>query len=208
MLHAQIGIGFQGGFLSSTQTGKQIINGESQNFNSDNIIGYVVGIPLEIGVSKLFALQTELNFLTRGYKEDGAGLVPSTSVSYNVLELPVLAKIGYTSDKFSLAAVVGPSFQYIASGRAKIEAFNNGIITIEASENNINFDQMIYEDINRTNIYGIAGVQLGVPIGFGKFVVDGRYRFSISDEDSSDDFEVKGRGVSATAGLLITLGNY
>lgn len=206
--NAQIGIGIQGGFLSSSQTGTQIINGQEEDIDSDNVIGYVVGIPLEIGLSKVFALQTELNLLRRGYKYDGTGFLPETSVSYDVLEIPVLAKLGYTSDKYSLAAVFGPSFQYIASGRAKVEAFDNGIITVQATDNKIDFDQDIYEDINRTNVYGQAGIQLGVPIGFAKFIVDGRYRFSVSDEDASDEVEIRGRGISATAGLLITLGDY
>lgn len=206
---AQIGIGFRGGVLTSNQTVKDISNGQEEEFDSDNITGYMVGIPIEFGVSNIFAFQTEINYLKQGYRtsDDLVG-APQAKFTYDVLEIPILAKIGWTSEKISFAAVIGPSFQYIASGRAEVEAFDGGFFTIEASDEKIDFSQSLYEDITRTNIYGHAGIQLGAPVAGGKFVFDARYRFAVSDQSSSDDVEIKGRGASATLGYIMTFGNY
>lgn len=207
---AQIGIGFRGGVLTSNQTAKQVVNGQEEELDTDNITGYMVGIPIEFGVSKILAFQTEVNYLKQGFgtSENRDQLIAESKTQYDVLEVPVLAKIGWTSEKVSFAAVIGPSFQYIASGRVQIEALNTDLITIQSSDEKIDFSQQIYDDVTRTNMYGHAGIQLGAPFAGGKFVFDARYRFAISDQDSSDDVEVKGRGASATVGYIATFGNY
>ncbi|MFK8054482.1 MAG: outer membrane beta-barrel protein [Saprospiraceae bacterium] len=207
---AQIGVGFRGGVLMSNQTAKQIASNSEFEIETENFTGYVVGIPVEFSLSKFFAFQAEVNYLKQGFglAENTSVNLPSRKVIYDVIDIPVLAKIGWTGKKLTCAAVFGPSFQYIASGRVKFAEISSGSIQVEASENKIDFSQSIYEDFNRTNIFGQAGVQFGIPTAGGKFVFDGRYRFAISDQDSSDDFEVKGRGASATIGYIATFGKY
>lgn len=196
---AQIGIGIQGGYLSS----KARIENNSGSFDevTDAVTGYTVGIPIEFSIAKAIALQAEVNYLRRGYTS--VALNPNnngTEFYNNVLEIPLLVKVGYVGDKFTLAGVAGPAFNYTTSAKAKNVPVLGDI--------DIDFDSPDYDDINRSNFYGIAGVQLGVPIGIGKFVVDGRYRFQLNDENGGEDLNVRGRGVSATAGLIFTLGDY
>ncbi len=209
-VQAQIGIGFRAGVLTSSQTFKEVVNGQEEEFDTDNITGYVVGIPLEIGLSKVLAFQTEVNYLRQGFAraENRSQLIPESKTTYDVFEVPVLAKIGWTSKRISIAAVVGPSFQYIASGRTEVTGFSTDLITIESRDDKIDFSQGVFEEITRTNIYGQAGAQLGIPAGGGKFVLDARYRFAITDQDARDDFEVRGQGASATLGYILTFGNY
>ncbi len=203
LAQAQIGIGIQGGYLSSKAKIENEANDDGGEV-SDAISGYTIGIPVEISLGDAFAIQVEGNYLRRGYNNstEVAGVNFSQEFYYNVIEIPVLAKLGYVTERFSIAGVAGPAFNYTASAKAKGSA--GGI----NSEVDIDFDDPNYDDINRSNFYGIAGVQLGVPIGIGKFVVDGRYRFQLNDEDGGDDINVRGRGVSATAGLIFTLGDY
>ncbi len=207
---AQIGIGFRAGVLTSSQTFKDVANGEEDEIDVENITGYVVGIPVELGLSKFLAFQTEINYLQRGFStvENRNAVLPASKTTYDVLEVPVLAKIGWTSERLSLAAVVGPSFQYIASGRTKITGFSTDLITIQSSDEKIDFSQEVYENITRTNIYGQAGIQLGIPAAGGKFVFDARYLFALTDQDSDEDLEVRGKGASATLGYIMTFGNY
>ena len=188
---AQMAIGIHGGFLSSTATG---------DGDYDNVTGYVIGIPLEISVGKAFAVQPEVNYLRRGYRTAEVFGTRFTS-HYNVLEVPLLFKLGYVSENFTVAGLAGPAFHYTLSGNLKTE----GVVDTDVK---IEFDEPEYDDINRSNFYGIAGAQFGLPVGIGKLVLDGRYRFQLNDEDGSDNVEIRGRGVSATLGLMITIGDY
>ncbi len=197
---AQIGIGIQGGVLSSKAKIENTSN-NGDNTVSDAVTGYLVGVPIEISVGKAFAIQPEVNYLRRGYNSASAGN-NRVETFYNVLEIPVLAKLGYVSDKFTLAGVFGPSFQYTMSGTTK-----GTLLGVDFNEK-IKGSDFDSRDINRSNFFGLAGVQLGVPIGVGKFVVDGRYRFQLNNENNGNDINVRGRGLSATAGLIFTLGDY
>ena len=197
---AQIGIGIQGGFINSNATYEDVRNTNANEFDTEAITAWTVGIPLEISLGKAFALQPELNLLRRGY-DFGDGPVQG-GVEYTVVSIPVLGKLGYVGDAFTAAAVFGPAFQYVASGSAR------SVVGGIESTADIDFDSALYDDFNRTAVYGILGAQLGIPVGFGKLVVDPRYRFQLNDEDGADDVEVRGRGFSATAGLIFTLGNY
>ena len=199
--HAQIGIGIQGGFINSNATVENVVNGNTEELDTDGITAWTVGIPIEISLGKAFALQPEVNLLRRGY-DFGEGNATGGGVDYTVVSIPVLGKLGYVGDAFTAAATFGPAFQYVASGRTTVRLAGN------ETEADIDFDRPEFDDFNRTAVYGILGAQVGLPIGFGKFVVDGRYRFQLDDENGSDDVEVRGRGFSATAGLIFTLGSY
>ncbi len=198
LAQAQIGIGIQGGYLSS----KARVENNSDDFDevTDAVTGYTIGIPIEISLAKAVAVQAEVNYLRRGYTRQALNPNNNGIEFYNnVLEIPLLLKVGYIGDKFSLAGVAGPAFNYTTS--SKLEGLPTGDIDID-------FDSPDFDDINRSNFYGIVGAQLGVPIGIGKFVVDGRYRFQLNDEINTENLTVNGRGVSATAGLIFTLGDY
>ena len=203
---AQIGIGIQGGFINSNATYEQVANGSAQEFDTDAITAWTVGIPVEISLSKLFALQPEINLLRRGY-DFGDGPLDGEGRQFTVVSIPVLGKLGYVGEGFTAAATFGPAFQYVASGKQDVLDVSIGGTSIR-EDVDIDFDEPAYEDFNRTAIYGIVGAQAGLPVGFGKFVVDARYRFQFNDEDGRDEVEVRGRGFSATAGLIFTLGSY
>lgn len=199
---AQVGIGIQGGFINSNATYEDLRAGGLGEPDTDGVTAWTVGIPIELSLSRVFALQSEINLLRRGY-DFGDGPLAGTGVEYTVVSVPVLAKLGYVGESFSIAGTFGPAFQYLASGSATVNVLGAG-----TQEVDIDFDAPEYEDFNRTAIYGILGAQVGIPIGVGKLIADGRYRFQLDDEDSRDEVEIRGRGFSATAGILFTLGSY
>ena len=214
---AQIGIGVNAGVLSSGSVIDRIENDNEEEIDTDNITGFTIGVPVEIAISNVFSLQPEVNYLRRGYDipADLDNGIPNFQRTYNVLEVPVLGKLGYTTENFTVAATFGPSFQYVTGGQVSTDGID-GIF--ESGENDIDFDANGFDDIDRGDIYGIVGLQFGIPIGFGKFMIDGRYRFAVS-EDEQDDFflgsiddsirnNVRDRGLSLTAGIMVTLGDY
>ena len=198
---AQIGIGIQGGFINSNATYEAVVNGDAEEFDTESITAWTVGIPVELSLSKVFALQPEVNLLRRGY-DFGDGAPDGADVEYTVVSIPVLGKLGYVGDAFTVAATFGPAFQYVASGKTTVRV--GGV----ERESDIDFDSPLLDDFNRTAVYGILGVQGGLPLGFGKLIADARYRFQLNDEDGRDEVEVRGRGFSLTAGLMFTLGSY
>lgn len=204
---AQIGIGIQGGFINSNATYEDLADGGDGELDTESITAWTVGIPVEISIGKVFAIQPEINLLRRGYDFGDTPFEETTNREFTVVSIPVLGKLGYVGDAFTAAATFGPAFQYVASGKQDLVDVSVGGVGVR-EDVDIDFDEPRYEDFNRTAVYGILGAQVGLPIGFGKFVVDGRYRFQLNDEEGRDDVEVRGRGFSATAGLIFTLGNY
>ena len=216
---AQIGIGVQAGVLSSGSVIDRIENDNEEEIDTDNITGFTIGIPVEIAISNVFSLQPEINYLRRGYDipADLERGVLENQTTYDVLEVPVLGKLGYTTENFTIAATFGPSFQYLLAGQVEVPEIDAGPIMFDGGEIDVDFDDPIFEDLDRGNIYGIVGLQLVLPIGFGKFLIDGRYRFALSDEEQGATFtgaddtvtlNIRDRGLSLTAGIMVTLGDY
>ena len=207
---SQIGIGIRAGVLSSGAVINAIDNDNEEEIDTDNITGLMIGIPVEIAVSNVLSLQPEINYLRRGYKfpEDLDNGFQENQSTYDVLEIPLLFKLGYTTENFTVAAVAGPAYQYILGGQVETQDLVTDLFTLRGGKVDIDFDDELFSDVNRSNFYGQAGVQFGIPIVFGKFLLDGRYRFALNDEDGADDLEVRNRGLSATAGIMVTLGNY
>jgi len=216
---AQIGVGFRAGFLRSSRVSKfttltttSTPNGPSQSFEikDDPITGFIIGIPLEFELSRVMSMQLELNYLKQGFSNQIEVLqsISKFQVSYAVLEIPILAKVGSGNEKFDFSAVVGPSFQYTSAGIIESSSFEAGRVTIPASSDKIDFSDQNQKTFNRSSIYGLLGAQLGLYVGTGKVVVDARYRFALTDQNSSTDANVRGRGTSATLGYMVTFGNY
>ena len=200
-LQAQFGIGVRAG----VNFAEQHINTDD-DYQSNQITGLVIGIPLELALSKFIALQPEINFQQRGGEVvyfNSQGIRTSVENEFNYLEIPLLLKVGYTSNRFSLAAVGGPSFSYALGGNTTFTLAN------VSTENAINFDD---DDINRSDVNLILGAQVGLPLGPGKLMVDGRYNYGISDVDDrtifGEDEKFTNRGFSLSAGYMITLGDY
>ncbi len=207
---AQIGIGLRAGVLSSGSVINEIEDDNETELDTDNVTGFIISVPVEIALSNIFSVQPEVNYLRRGYKfpEDLDNGVQENQTTYNVLEIPVLAKLGYTTENFTAALTFGPAFQYLLSGQFESQDLDTPVGSVEGVKVDLDFDDPIFEDIERANFYGQAGLQFGIPAGGGKIIIDGRYRFSINDQDGSDEQEIRDRGLSATLGYMVTLGDY
>ena len=222
---AQIGIGFRAGILTT----REVFNDDESDVtvvDDESVTGYMFGVPIEIGLSKVFSLQPEINFQRRGsskVNEFNFGSFGRTRQSIerhvNYLDIPLLFKLGYISERFSLAAVAGPSFSYALGGTTEVSDYivvgsgqpaAGGTV---AGEYDIDFDQ---EGTRRAEFGGHLGGQLGVPLGGGKVILDGRYQFGFtnlndgrdSNNDQFSDYETRSRGLSFTLGYMLTLGDY
>ena len=218
---AQIGVGFQGGYISSDfrfddeGTNAQVINNE-------RVDGYVLGVFIERRLSKKIWLQGEINFKRTG--TDRTHLVEldeTRSVRelinrrFNYVEVPVLLKYKISASRFSIAATAGPSFSYARNAEATITTTSiiDGIeFTGDGDEFDIEFDQ---EMIRRIDFGGQLGLQLSIPVKVGKFILDGRYRRGFTNLNdginenrfgSLEDYETTTQSISFTMGYMRTFG--
>ena len=220
---AQIGIGFRAGIISSRN--KLEDDGANTKITSqENITGYTIGIPIELGVSNIFTLQPEINFQQRGtdktnkfFRDGFIEVEQSIRREINYLEIPLLFKFGYTNENFTVAAVAGPTFSYAISGKTiagdQIISNTGGIQSMTAGEYDIDFDR---EGLKRADFGAHIGLQGGVPLGTGKIILDARYQVgftNLNDGNNSnntniEDYESKAQGYSLTVGYMWTFGKY
>ena len=222
LIYAQVGIGIRGGIFSSKDAFED--DGSTATvIDDENVNGYIVSVPIEFALSNVFAIQPEINLQKRGtdriaqFELDNFNEVRQRlRREFTYLEIPLLFKLGYTSDRFTIAAVAGPSVSYALNGKANAEAFTNleGVeLQAGQGEYDIDFDE---EGIKRVDVGAHLGAQLGFPFGPGKFIIDGRYQLGfVNLNDGNDgnnvnpeDYETRGRGYTATLGYMFTLGNY
>lgn len=208
---AQIGIGFQAGLSSTILKFGELSRDEAREDGLRRLNSFTLGVPIEIPVNHYFAIQPEINFLRTGYafkiSDDDLGGELNGRIYFNNLEVPLLAKVGYASEQFSVMAVLGPSAAYALNGRAKSEATEIGGLVIPESDEKLDLKE---EDVHRLTLSGVAGVQLGIPItGTVKFVLDGRYRMQLNDSNKGNDDpadSARFRTMTATAGVIFSFG--
>ncbi|WEA00641.1 porin family protein [Mucilaginibacter sp. SJ] len=140
--------------------------------------GFTGGIAFDIHAGKSgFSFQPEINYVSKGTKLKNV----SKAYNFNYLELPFLAK--YSFNMFYVDA--GPSIAMQLGGKDK-------------------FTQL-YGSKPRNIDFGVQmGAGLALPVGTGKFILDGRYSLGLTDQ-SKGAGTVKNRGVYATIGYAIPL---
>jgi len=220
--YAQIGVGFRAGIL----TNKEAFDDDNSNttvINDETVTGYTFGIPVEVALSKVFSIQPEVNFQRRGTNKVNQFNIGPNSIqqsierNINYLEIPLLFKLGYTTESFTVAAVAGPTFSYAVSGTTtagdRVSAGDGIVIEQTAGDYDIDFDQ---EGLKRADFGAHLGAQFGIPAGPGKILLDARYQLGFTNlNDGNDDnntnfedYETRSRGYSATLGYMLTFGNY
>lgn len=230
---AQIGIGLRGGILTTSEKIDDFDDASDTSaevFDESNVTGWTIGIPIEIAISNVFSIQPELNFQargteftqlsTRGFGVGGADVrvLQDFEQDINYLEIPLLFKLGYTTEKFTVAAVAGPSVSFALSGERtfsnyRLESEGTAIGPDIAQTVDIDFDR---DGRKRVDFGGHLGAQFGIPAGPGKIMLDGRYQVGFTnlndgnDDNNTDidDYDATEQGFSLTLGYMITLGDY
>ncbi|UKJ07458.1 porin family protein [Solitalea lacus] len=135
--------------------------------------GFHAGIFVDVGFSRYFSFQPELMYSQKGYKSRYMvmGNERTTTVSYNYLDLPLLAKIKTGT---GLNFYAGPSVSFLLSSRYKDSGSN---VIIESENNAIDEDNFRKADI---------GGLIGVGYDFGKANLGLNYNFGLQTLDKYD----------------------
>ncbi len=159
-----------------------------------NRTAFGIGGILSFGVGETLALQLEPMFLQKGAKlklsDQGFTLEAEIKVSY--IEVPAMLKFAFGSGDTKPYVMAGPTVGYLLSAKVKDDME----------------EQDIKDDVKNID-FGLAfGGGVSLPMGNNTFFVEGRYSLGLSDinDDSSDDTEIKTKGIQIMAGITFPLG--
>ena len=159
------------------------------------VIGLAYAIPVGTFAKGIFSLQPELSFVQKGFKVDAAGDFAgsesyyhfTTNQEYTIhyLEIPVLAKYEFGSDKLRIGLQAGPSLGFGLGGKYKStmrmqDEFDYDETT--NSEGDIRFYDS--DEVNTTSFdHNVDfGLQAGAGVTiFERIALDVRYGMSLTN---------------------------
>lgn len=183
-LNAQVSIGAKAGInVTSITTNEGYKSG-----GIVNAIGLHAGVMAEFGIVERFAVQPELSFIQKGFRND----TKSINWIFNEADLHLLAKYKYHLGKVIGHVEAGPTLGAVLGGYKKPD--DGDKITLDLDK-----------DYLKKWDYGItAGLGFGLKLGPGTLFVDGRYMLSLDDIFEPESTVITGK--SRKVGFDYTLG--
>ncbi len=185
---------FAQGVSIGAKGGINIASAASKNINTKQgyLVGFNTAIPVEIGISKNFAIQPELAFSQKGYGTD-YGIIGSSTyrLIFTYIEMPVLLKGGIGGDGLKVNFFAGPSLGFAISGK---EVTKNGG---QKFSGNLDLSSSVF---NRLNTELVFGTEVQKLIGNGHVFLDLRYQLGLTDIWKVDSFTALHRGIGIGLG--------
>lgn len=236
-LNAQkISLGVRGGILINNM---EINDAFDDGYENKGVTGLQFSVPLEIAFGNMFAIQPEIMYGSHGVKltieETGTdnGITYSVkneiALKINTLEIPVVAKVKFGSNKLKFNVFAGPSIGFGMNGEGKVkfsykEVAANGTVLDEESESETldakfvkdNYDENDLDEdefpLSKTNLNLHFGAGVAYNIGKASLFFDARYILGLSDHfpDYKDAYpdektEAKSRRIGLSAGVMFPL---
>jgi hypothetical protein len=153
----------------------------------DMRIGIVAGVFFTVPIGGLFSIQPEILYSQKGNAFDIPELAVEGATEIDYLETPILVRVGrWRTGGTTFNAFAGPSLGFKVRARATAEGAGERE-SIDISDDIETFD---------------FGVVFGGGVEFGRFVVDGRYTWGLSNlSKADDDLKVTNRVISIMGGV-------
>jgi hypothetical protein len=178
-LFAQSSIGLRGGMTFGNFPNLPVNAPDNDATDASGMWGNYGAVSFEIGITRWLALQPEATYLQKAGK---MRLANDGNVSLNVkmdyLEMPVLAKFRFGSNRLTGYTALGPSIGYAITGSTTFKADDT-----EISEK-IRFDDSYDVDNQRDNRFDIGAVLafgMQYKLGIGSIVLDARAALDVND---------------------------
>jgi hypothetical protein len=209
-LQAQVAVGLKAGANFGNVYMTEALGNLAPDFKFAT--GAVAGGVVEANFGKYFAVQSELNWVQKGFKFTEDVNIPvgnldipagvSATIRTNYLEIPLLAKAKLGNDIIQAYAVLGPSFGYAMNGQ--LITRTRLLFEFNPIHTNLNFDAL---DYNRLEVSAVGGLGMQVNFHGGKWFADARYtqgltqlyNFPVVNE------QIKNRGIALSTGVMINL---
>lgn len=208
---AQVAIGVKTGMNFNNLHTTEALGELAPDFTNISEINF--GLVTEYGITDQFALQTELNFLKKGFTTKAnlddtelfgiqlpVGARAETKISY--VEVPLLAKYAFGSEGFQAYVTAGPTFGYATAGRIDTKA--RVLVDFDLGSTNINLDDINY---NRFEVGATAGAGVSYTTNFGKIFADARYSQGFTELYNFPlvDEKIKNKGFGVNVGFMVPL---
>lgn len=208
VLHAQFSAGLRTGVHFSTAEASDGIDALPADLRIRD--GFTIGVTGEYAFHDNFALQTELNYLPKGFKLDATYDVSAFGVSVpigtkaliksNYIELPLLAKARFGTERARFYAAAGPSVGYLTSAKLVIDP----IVFIPLDPIKVDLDADAI-GLERWDVSAVGAVGGEFRIGGPVLQLEARYYHGFTE---LYDFPIvnetlKNRGVSLTLGFKV-----
>lgn len=185
------------------------LDNEDINDETKYTLGVDLAIPIEFQLSPFFSIQPELHFTQKGVQFEDVvdGEDQTIAVKTNYLELPVLFKANFGSERLRGYAFVAPSVGY-ATNRFTSEKLGSA----DRIKEPVDFIEEEVANSRRWDFSAIGGAGVSVQAGVGSIVLDVRYSLGLSDntnftDEAPDDWEkTTNRGCTVSVGYMVPLG--
>lgn len=213
---SQAVLGLRGGINMATMSENPFAHSALQ-VDETYMMGLDVALFGTFKVAGAFSVQPEFHWIQKGAKSTmttSNDLDASMTLRYNYLELPVLARVDFGSEKFTFNVFAGPSVGYALDGKyiGKNIPFAGENPVSGDFEEELEWDTEYGSDgikDNRIDINAVAGVGIEYDLGTFRVLLDGRYNWDFTD---FVDYEVTpdpapgqffNRGIIFTAGIAV-----
>lgn len=207
---AQIALGLKGGVNFGTVHATETLNSLTPDFKYST--GAVAGGVAEISFGRYFALQPEVLWVQKGFRFDEGidipvGNIPipagvEATIRTNYLEVPLLAKAKFGTERVQAYALLGPSFGYALNG--KLITRTHFLFEFDPIRTDLNFNSL---DYNRFEVSAVGG--LGVQFNFNgiKWFADVRYTYGLTELYNFPvvNEQIKNRGIALSTGVMLDL---
>lgn len=198
--HAQSYLGFRGGLNWATIS----IQSEGFDLSLERILGLNAAFFAEIGLSKEIAIQPEIQYLQKGWRQNFGFFVEEDNfIKFNYVEIPVLFKYRFGNlEGINGYAILGPSIGYALSGKIR-DGFSS-------ETEQLDFDEA--DGFSRSDFSLVFGAGGNFPAGPGSIVFDIRYNWGITSlfsEESDlgiEDGKVYNRALNFSLGYRFPIG--
>lgn len=185
------------------------LTNEAINDEAKYTLGVDLAIPIEFQLSPFFSVQPELHFTQKGVQFEDVvnGEDQTIAVKTNYVELPVLLKANFGTQRLRGYAFVAPSLGY-ATNRFTAEKLGDA----DWVKERVDFIETEGAESRRWDFSAIGGVGASVQAGVGSIVLDVRYSFGLSDntnftDEAPEDWEkTTNRGCTISVGYMVPLG--
>jgi hypothetical protein len=173
-------------FAIGVQVGQTQTNVSESGFNEKNSIS--AGGVLELKILDGWFVQTELNYINKGYRAIGG--VAGDEVSLKYLEVPLFLKAKYSWNNIVPSFLVGPYFSYLHSASSTTAG-----LTIDTTSTTERFEYGIY-----------AGAGLDIALSLNLEIGGGiRYGWGLSDISSGIGNSIFNRTLHFLGGIKYRL---
>lgn len=165
--------------------GLNLANFTGTDLDTEIRTGFTAGLSMDVGMPAVpFGIETGAYFSQKGadFTEGGA----DGSIELDYIEVPVLAKVNF--------GLPGPATPHLVLG--PYVGFN---INAEASNGGASAD--VSDDVNDTEIGGLAGLGIDFNVGLTKLNAQARYGMGFTNAFTDDDEDTKNSVVSLVVGI-------